>query len=133
MVLEFVKVIILLVGIWQLSQFGMQWASVAVGLAFGFNAIAGAWIVSQGDGPSPWRMTLAFTQPLMACVVMGLAVEGTYALLREVGIGNPLVHLLLGIAVGAASYVAAALVLCRSTSRDMIGLMREMLSRRRTS
>jgi hypothetical protein len=130
MVLEWIKVVILLVGIWQLSRWGIEWASVAVGLAFGLNAIVGAWIVSR-DGPSPWRMTLGFAQPLACCALMGVTVELTYTGLYQVGVDHPLVHLLAGVAVGAATYIGSALVICRSTAREFLGLLREMLSRRR--
>jgi lipopolysaccharide exporter len=131
MVLEWIKVVILLVGIWFLSRWGIEWASVAVGLAFGINAIVGAWIVSH-QGPSLWRMTLGFAQPLLCCVLMGVAVELSYAGLDQAGLEHPLVHLITGIGVGAATYVVSALIICRSTAREFLGLLREVLSRRRS-
>jgi lipopolysaccharide exporter len=131
MVLEWIKVVILLVGIWQLSRWGIEWASVAVGLAFGFNAIAGAWIVAQ-DGPSPWRMTLGFVQPLICCLLMGIVVELVYVGLYQVGIDHQLVHLIAGIVSGAATYVVSALIICRATAKEFLGLLREVISRRRS-
>ena len=130
MFLEVGKVVVLLAGIAVLSPLGIHAAATAVGIAFGASAIAGTWMVVQ-DGPSPWRMLVGFVQPLVACAIMAAAVMLAYAGLKVVGVTHPVAHLVVGIVVGAVSYVAAALVVCRATSRDLLGLVRDVVSHRR--
>jgi hypothetical protein len=130
MFLEIAKVVILLGGIAILARWGIHWAAVAVGIAFGFNAITGVWMVVR-DGPSPLKMIIAFVQPLLACAVMALAVEGARFVLWELGIDAPAARLIVEVLAGAGAYVAAALVICRGTARDLIALARDAMVRRR--
>jgi lipopolysaccharide exporter len=132
MFLELAKLIILLGGITLLRPWGIHWAAVAVGIAYGFNAVAGVWMVSSKDGPSWWRMAIGFVQPLIACAAMAFAVEGARFVMYELGIESALVRLLVEVSVGGIAYVAAALVVCRHTSRDLLGLLRDVISRRRS-
>jgi hypothetical protein len=49
--------------------------------------------------------------------------------LHGAGITEPSVILVAMIVTGAAAYIAAALVLCRATALDLLGLMRRALRR----
>jgi len=128
MFLELGKVALVVGGIAALRRYGLEVASGAVGLAFGATAIAGVALILR-EGPSPRRLIAGFLQPAAACGVMGAAVWAAHELLLGIGIDAPAVHLVVMIAVGAASYVAAALVLCRATARDLIALARRSLGR----
>ena len=58
---------------------------------------------------------------------MGAAIFGV----KQVdGALYPILQLLLEIVVGAIAYIAAALVLCRATAKDLLGLLRQALRRR---
>jgi lipopolysaccharide exporter len=126
--LELVKLFVLLGSIAALSRFGLVWAAGGVGIAFGFAAIAGVWLVVQ-DGPSPWRVARGFAEPLVACGVMVAVVLGVRHLIG--GELRPWLDLLIEIVVGGATYVAAALLVCRETTRDFLHLARGVLQRRR--
>ncbi|HTJ42676.1 MAG TPA: oligosaccharide flippase family protein [Kofleriaceae bacterium] len=126
--LEIVKLFVLLGAIAILSRWGLLWAAGGVGVAFGFAAIAGVWLVVK-DGPSPARVARGFLQPLAACGVMVVAVLG----LRHVLEGNvaPWIDLLAEMAAGAISYVIAALILCRDTAKDFLSLAKGVLKGKR--
>jgi lipopolysaccharide exporter len=128
MFLELGKVALLIGGIMVLRRFGLPAASGAVGLAFGATAIAGIMLVMR-EGPSPRRLLAGFLQPLAACGVMAAAAWGVREALVLAHLDQPAVLLVAMIVVGAATYVAAALVLCRGTARDLRGLMKKALRR----
>lgn len=128
MYLELANLIVLLGGIWVLSPLGLVWSAAAVGLAYGTYAIAGVWLVSR-SGPSVRRLALGFAQPLAACGVMVAAVLGLRWVLH--GAVPSAAELAIEIAVGAVVYVAAALVVCRTSARDLMALARDLVRRQR--
>lgn len=124
--LEIAKIGLLIGGIIVLQPYGVRVASAAVGVAFGATAIAGIALVMR-EGPSPRRLAIGFVQPLAACGVMAAAVWVAHALIAPVA--PPAVVLIAMIAVGGGAYVAAALVICRETARDLLSLVRRALHR----
>jgi len=128
MFLELGKIGLLIGGIVALHRYGVTVASGAVGIAFGATAVAGVLLVMR-EGPSPRRMVAGFVQPLAACGVMAAAVLAVHRALVTVGLDHPAVLLVTMIATGAVAYMAAALVLCRATSRDLLELMGKALRR----
>lgn len=128
MFLELGKVALLLLGIAALAPFGLRAAAAAVGIAFGASALAGVAMVVR-HGPSAGRLALAFLQPLGACAVMAVAVWLTHGSLVLVGIDHPGILVLAEVVAGAVAYIAAALVICRETSRDLLQLLASALKR----
>jgi lipopolysaccharide exporter len=128
MLLELAKVAVLIGGMFLLRPYGLRVTAGAVGLAFGFTAIAGVAIVAR-EGVSPLRLAIGFCQPLGACAVMAVAVWLTHRGLVQADLDHPAILLVAEIVVGAIAYVAAALVLCRATTRDLLGLFRRALRR----
>ncbi len=126
MLLEVVKVGVLLAGIALLSRWGLRASACAVGIAFGAAALGGVALVAH-ELPSPIKLLTGFLQPLGACAVMGVAIFGVKQLDGEL---YPILQLALEIVVGAVAYIAAALVLCRATAKDLLGLLRRALKRR---
>ena len=126
MFLEFLKLIVLLGGIALLAPYGLRIAACAVGIAFGVCAIGGVALVVR-EGPHPGRLAIGFLQPLAACAVMGAAVWLVHRGLVLAGIAHPGVYLVAEIVAGALTYVGAALVLCPTTSRDLLTLSRRAL------
>lgn len=138
MVLEIAKLGLLIGGIAALSRianasdelrpYAVQIASGAIGVAFGATAVAGIALVMR-EGPSPRRLAQGFLQPLAACGVMAAVVWAVHAALRALGVEHPAVLLAAMIAVGAAVYVGAALVICRDTVRDLLSLVKRAVRR----
>ena len=129
MVLELLKLAALLGGIALLAPYGLRAASVAVGASFGIAALGGVAIVVR-EGVSIRRLAVGFLQPLIACAAMGAAVWAIGVGLDTAGVGQPVVHVIAEIVGGAAAYVGAALVVARSTSRDLLDLLRRSLRRK---
>jgi PST family polysaccharide transporter len=130
MYLEMIKIATLLGGIALLSPLGLQTAALAVGAAFALNAVLGVWLVLR-NGPRPRVLVEGFLRPVIAGGVMAAAVLGVRWILGEAGVDRTGLLLIAEIATGAVVYVAVALVVCRDTSRDLLGLLRDMLKRRR--
>jgi lipopolysaccharide exporter len=128
MFLELGKIALLIGGIAVLQPFGVRAASCAVGLAFGASAVAGIALVAR-EGPSPRLLLFGFLQPLAACGVMAAVALGARAALIGAGLGEPGLLLVAMIVTGGVAYVAAALVLCRATALDLLGLLRRALRR----
>jgi PST family polysaccharide transporter len=134
MFLELGKLAIMLGGIYALSPFGVVVASGAVGFAFGINAAAGVVMVVMDDrkhGPSARRLLIGFLQPLAACAAMaGVVLALRFQVLNGAGLPAAVV-LAIEIVVGAAVYVAVALVVCRATAKDLLSLLKKVARRGR--
>lgn len=125
MFLEVAKVFVIVGGIALLAPYGLRIAASAIGIAFAFSAIAGVVLVAR-EGPSATKLLIGFLQPLAACACMGGAIWAVHQVLSS----QPyVVQLLVEIVVGGAVYVAAALVLCRSTARELVGLVKRALKK----
>ena len=126
--LEVAKLGFLLGGIALLAPYGLRIAACAVGISFGLTAIGGVAMVVH-EGVSPARLLKGFLQPVAACAVMGLGVWAMHHGLRIAGVHHPVIYLATEILVGAIVYVIAALVICRATSKDLLGLLKQALRR----
>jgi hypothetical protein len=61
-------------------------------------------------------------------IAFGLTAIGGVALVAA-NVGHPVIYLFTEIVVGAIAYVIGALVLCRATSKDLLGLLKQALKR----
>lgn len=128
MFLELLKIGLLILGIAALHPFGLEAAAGAVGIAFGFTALLGIWVVVR-EGAS-WRALLSgFARPLLACGVMALAVLGVDRVLVALGWDYPIIQLVVEIVVGAVAYVIAAFAFARETAIDLLQLLKKALKR----
>lgn len=131
MLLEIGKTVGLLAAIAVLGRSGPLVACGAVGVAFGAHAAACLWVLRASDGV-PWSRTLsAFVGPLLASLPMVGAVLGTGALLERAGLGGPLVALLAEVSAGAVGYGVGVALFARAAARDLVGLVRGALGRRK--
>jgi len=128
MILEIAKVLLLVAGIVVFQSFGPRAAAGAVGVAFGLTAIAGVAMVLR-EGPSPRRLLVGFFQPLVCCAIMGAVCFGVHELFVNIGWDHPAVLLAAMIVAGALAYVASALVICRTTAKDLLDLLKKALKR----
>jgi lipopolysaccharide exporter len=106
-------------------------AIVMVGVAFSVRTLVLMWGVQRTDGVRVGAGLRRFFPIFVACVPMVAAVIGVRRALLAAGIDRPVVSLGLEIAAGGVAYVAAASVLARATVRDLLGLVRGTLQKRR--
>jgi hypothetical protein len=85
------------------------------------------WMVHRLDGIPVSRFLLPQTRPLAACVAMVAVI----ALVRPTLHGlRPGSRLIIEVTLGCVVYLGAALVLFRTASRELLGLIRSALFRR---
>src|SRR6185503_15899684 len=106
-------------------------ACVAVGITYAIHSLASVWLVRRTDGVPMRSLLLPLLPPLAACGVMVAAIVGARQLLGAFDVDHPALALGVELCVGAIAFVAAALVVARSASKDMLGLVRR--SRKRDS
>lgn len=128
MILEIAKVVLLIGGIVALQPFGVRAAAGAVGFAFGLTAVAGVAIVAR-EGVSVRRLLVGFLQPLACCAIMGGVTYGVHELLVGIDWDHPALLLVAMIVTGGLAYVVSALLICRETARDLLGLLKKALKR----
>ncbi len=131
MILEVTKAAGLLVAIALLGQLGPLWACVAVGVAFGANAVANVWVVAQMECVPMASFLVPLVRPVIACAPMVGAVIGARHL---IAIAAPLprgVGLAIETLVGAIVFVPSALLLAPDVARDLLSVLRRHLARRR--
>jgi PST family polysaccharide transporter len=133
MKLEIFKLAAVVGFILLLGQWGPLWACAAVGVAFTAHAIASIWVVHRLDDTPFWSLLGKGVPPLVACIPMVVAVLAARAAMQHLGFDQRFVELALELLVGAAVYIAAALVFARATSKDFLNLVRGVLRRRRAS
>lgn len=130
MALGVLKLALLVLFISTVGRLGPRWVCVAVGLVFAVHTFAYLFAVRQLDGLSMRRFLLGAAPPLLACGVMGAAVIGVRLLLRRVGIQDGWLALGLETLTGMVVYVAAALVIAREVSKDMMTLLRKVFRKK---
>jgi hypothetical protein len=106
-------------------------AIVMVGIAFTARTLVSMWGVQRTDGVGVMAGLRRFFPIIVACAPMVAAVIGVRRGLLAAGIDRPVVSLALEIAAGGVAYVAAASILARATVRDLLGLVRGTLQKRR--
>jgi lipopolysaccharide exporter len=129
MVLEVLKAIAVVAAISTIGRAGVLWTCGAVGIAFALHTLASLWAVQRADGISVARMLLALAAPLSACAPMVLAVLGVRRALSGSD-ASALAALGLETLAGAVAYVAAALIVARGPSRELVSRLVDALRRR---
>jgi lipopolysaccharide exporter len=131
--LETFKVVALVGMICAMGRNGPLWTCVAVGVAFGAHALASLWVVQLLDAVPFGAMLLRLAPPLGACAPLVGAVLGARWLLAHAGVHAAWIALPVEITAGAVAYVAAALLVARRTSMDLIKLLKNALASRSTA
>jgi lipopolysaccharide exporter len=108
-------------------------AIAMVGVAFAARTLIFMWAVQTTDGVTVAAGLRRFAPIFLACVPMVVAVTGVRHGLFAAGIDQPLGSLALEILAGGIVYVAAVAIVARGTMRDLIGLVRGTLRRRRAA
>jgi len=126
--LEWFSVALLLGGIATVGRAGPRWACGAVGAAFCLRALATMWVIQRRDGTRVHAFLVKLLPPLGACLPMVAAILIVRHGLGHVGVPSG-VSLIAETAVGGIVYVAAALVIARQASRELIELARRGFAR----
>jgi PST family polysaccharide transporter len=129
--LEVLKLSAVVVFLLTLGRAGPVSACVAVGLAFAVHSLASMAAIQKTDGIALATLAARCAGPLAACVPMAGAVIGVRHLFDNVGAGPAAASLAAQIAAGMLVYPAAALVLARSVSGDLVAVVTSALRRRR--
>ena len=132
MMLEIVKLIAIVVAIVTLGRISPLWACGAVGVAFALHALASLWVVYRLDGIPLTRTIGKVMPPLLACLPMVAVILGARYALSAAGVETRGVGLIVELVAGGIGYVAGALVIARSTSRDFLTLVGNALRGRRS-
>lgn len=99
----------------------------AVGVVFTLRTLALVWAVKQLDGVPLGRFLVPLLRPLVACVVMVVAILGARPALDGLA---PIVRLIVEVTLGAAVYLAGARLIFRAAATEFLGLIRGSLARR---
>jgi lipopolysaccharide exporter len=126
--LEAFKLVAVISCIYAFSRLGPLGSCFGVGVAFLLELSLSWFIMSRGDGIPFTAFFARLVPPLLACVPMVVAVELTRRGLQSVPV---IVSLVVQVAVGGVAYVAGALVLARSQSKEFLSLTKSALARRR--
>ncbi len=103
---------------------GPLWACAAPGVAFTFNAFMNLHVVKRMEGVPVSRTLLPLLPPILSCVPMIGAVLAIRAGLARVGPLPRFAGLAAECIGGAVVFVASALVIAKSASRELLGLLR---------
>jgi len=128
MLLEIFKVILILVLIPTLGRFDPLWACAMVGVTFGAHAFGSVWVVRRTDGIPMKSLLVPLVPPLLSCFVMVAAILAARHGL-SLGTRSAVFALVVEVTVGALAFIAAALVLAKDASKDMLGLLRRSRAR----
>jgi lipopolysaccharide exporter len=117
--LEALKLAILVLGIVTFGRISPLWTCTAVGLAFGVHAVASLAVARFLDAIPLGRVLGGLASALGACAFMTLAVLGARSVLSLEALA-PALALAIEIVVGAVTYVAAALIVARAASYELL-------------
>ncbi len=122
--LEVVKVAALVGLLLTLGRAGPLWACSAVGFAFGLHAVGSMLVVQVMDGIKVAAFVRRSAPALVSCVPMVLAVLAARHMMAHVAWSPRAGRLIAEIVAGAVAYIAVVPVVARSTTQDILGLLR---------
>ncbi len=131
MMLGVFKAITLVGIIFVLGRLNPYWVCGAALIAYAIHMLAGLFAARTTDQVPVLRVLFSIAPPLLACVPMGLAVVGARTLLRSAGVEAGVLSLGAEVVIGALVYPVSALVLAPDASKDLLGIARSMLDRRK--
>lgn len=129
LMMEVVRLIALVLGMWLFARLGPLWICLGVGTAFALHTLVTASLCVWLFGVSGTALFVAFMRPLLACLPMVAAVLAVRFGLRAAGNDSALLSLIVEVATGALVYVPSAFVIARPVARDFLDLLRKALRR----
>jgi PST family polysaccharide transporter len=131
MTLGIFKAVTILAIIFVLGRLDPYWVCGAALIAYAIHMLAGLFAARATDQVPVLSVLFSIAPPLLACVPMALAVVGVRALLRSAGVQAGALSLVLEVLTGALVYPVSAFVLAPHATKDIIGVARSVLDRRR--
>ena len=128
--IEWLTVAVLLLGVVTIGRFSPLWTCVAVGIAFGVQALTGLLVVRAADGITLRRLVGSVVAPLGACVALALAVVAVRYGAGTESWGAPLLALVAETVAGAITYLVTAFVVARDSSVELVRRVLEAFGRR---
>jgi lipopolysaccharide exporter len=128
--IEWLTVAVLLLGVATIGRLSPLWTCVAVGVAFGVQALTGLLVVRSADGISLFRLLGAVAGPLGACVALALAVVAVRYGAATESWGSALLALLAETVAGAIAYLITAFLVARDSSTELVRRVLEAFGRR---
>lgn len=125
--LEWMTLGAIVVAISTVGRMGIRWTCGSVGAAFILRTLAALWTARRLDGLPLSSFLVPLIRPLVACVAMVAAILLVRPSLAHL---PPALRLAVEVALGAAVYLAGALLIFRSASREFLGLARSALLHR---
>jgi PST family polysaccharide transporter len=110
-----------------IGRINVMWTCGVVGAVFTLRTLTLMYAATRIDGVALRRFLVPLARPLLACIVMVLAIVLVRPALHGLA---PLARLVIEVALGAAVYLAGAVVVFRDAAREFIDLLRSSLRRR---
>jgi PST family polysaccharide transporter len=124
---EWLSLAILMGAIATIGRVDIHWACAAVGIAFIARTLLLMRAIQQLDGIPMRSFLVPLIRPLIACILMAAVIFAARPHLLGL---SPAVRLAVEIAVGAAVYLAGALLIFRAAAAEFMGMLRSAISRR---
>ena len=125
--LEWLGLGMVVVSLSTIGRIDTTWMSISVGTAFVLRLLAALWTVRRLDGTP----VSTFLRPLAGPAVTCAAMVSTIAIARHALLPlRPTTRLVLEVVIGAAVYLAGALVVFRPAAMDLLDLVRSSLAPR---
>lgn len=122
--------------LFTMGRVGPLWACAAIGVAFGIRLLLSLELLRRLERVPVLPILARQWRPLLASVPLAAAVLAVRRAFQHAGWGelrglHAAPELVAAVAAGGLAYAAAALVIARSASRDLIDLGRRVVRRRR--
>ena len=128
--LEWLSLALLLISLATLGRISPLWACGAVGLTFVVRTAAVFLVAHVSCGMSPRLLLSPLMPPLLACVPMAAIILAVRAATHGWEGYSPVFGLLVEVAIGACTFLAAAALVSRPSLRDLIALIRKQRTSR---
>ncbi|HEY6005020.1 MAG TPA: oligosaccharide flippase family protein [Anaeromyxobacter sp.] len=124
--LEWLSLGAIVLAIPTIGRISTTWTCISVGSVFVLRTLAATWIAQRLDGARVSSLLRPLVGPLLACLAMVGAILAARPELQGLA---PARRLAAEVSLGGLVYLAGAFVLFRSTSRELLGLVRSALWR----
>jgi hypothetical protein len=123
--------LMLLAALFTLGRLGPLWSCGAVGLVFFLRMLIWGWALKIAE-QIPLRTFLAPLVPaVLASIPLVAAAVGTHRLMASLLPGFVVLSLIAEILAGVVGYLVGVLLFARGQGRELLGLVRQGLSRRK--
>jgi PST family polysaccharide transporter len=130
--IDVLTLFMLLGALWTLGRLSPMWSCAAVGIVFFLRMLIWGWALKISEA-IPMRAFLTPLLPsLFASLPLAAAAVGTERLMAAVLPGYLLVSLIAQILAGVVGYLLGVAIFARAQARELLGLVRSGLGRRKT-